>query len=104
MKNYYHHVKSKSTHERREHAMRIAGIVTVAVFVGWVGTLGVRLASNNPSIASSANSATASNSDTSGADQTQVAGVGAADQSATQTSIDPNANTLQVSTSSVLTQ
>lgn len=43
---------SKSTHERRQHAMRVAGVVTALIFAGWITTIGLR---------------------TGGSDQTQVA-------------------------------
>jgi hypothetical protein len=46
MKRYIEHVKTKDPHERRAHAMRIAGALTAVVFVGWLGTLGVRLATS----------------------------------------------------------
>jgi len=42
----------KSTHERRTHAMRVAGVVTALIFAGWISTIGLR---------------------TNGTDQTQVA-------------------------------
>lgn len=45
MKNYFQHVEGKTPHERRRHAMQIAGAVTAVLFVGWLATLGVRLAS-----------------------------------------------------------
>lgn len=44
MKQYFDHIKSKEPHERRQHAMRIAGAVTAAVFVVWLTTLSLRLA------------------------------------------------------------
>lgn len=47
MKRYIEHVQSREPHERRQHAMRLAGAVTVAVFVVWVTTLGLRLSSSN---------------------------------------------------------
>ncbi len=34
---------NKEPHERRQHAMQIAGIVTAAVFAVWITTLGLRL-------------------------------------------------------------
>ncbi len=46
MKNYIEHIKNtREPHERRQHAMQIAGIITGTLFVVWLGTLGVRLAS-----------------------------------------------------------
>ena len=40
-------MQTKDPHERRAHAMRVAGVVTAFVFVGWVTTLGVRLGSGS---------------------------------------------------------
>ncbi|MSR70533.1 hypothetical protein EXS62_00630 [Candidatus Kaiserbacteria bacterium] len=46
MRRYIQHIKdTKVPHERRQHAMKISGILTAALFAVWVGTLGVRLAS-----------------------------------------------------------
>ena len=81
MKQYLEHMKTKSTHERRAHAMRVAGVVTAVVFVGWLATLGVRLSTSTPQ--------TAQNS----SDQTQLANV----INGTYT---PSGNTLEVATSS----
>jgi len=48
MRNYIEHIKNNnSPHERRLYAMRIAGALTAALFAVWLGTLGVRLASQN---------------------------------------------------------
>jgi hypothetical protein len=80
IKRYYNHMTQKSTHERRQHALRIATFVTAVVFVGWLGTLGLRLSSGQ-----------LTNSD--GGNQTQLANV----ISTTQV----EGNTLQVATSSV---
>jgi hypothetical protein len=52
MKKYFDHMRSKSPHERRQHAMQVAGIITALVFVVWVSTLGVRFASTPPQTAS----------------------------------------------------
>ncbi len=51
MRRYIEHVQSKEPHERRQHAMRLAGAVTAAVFVVWVTTLGLRLSSSNTEVA-----------------------------------------------------
>ena len=59
MKRYIEHVKTRPTHERRQHAMQIAGVLTALVFMGWVTTLGVRLAGNN-SVADNPNNPSAS--------------------------------------------
>jgi hypothetical protein len=45
MKKYIEHIKTKEPHERRQHAMQIAGAVTTAVFLVWITTLGLRLGS-----------------------------------------------------------
>jgi hypothetical protein len=50
MKKYLAHIKQKAPHERRQVAMRIAGSITAVIFVGWVATLGVRLASPNANV------------------------------------------------------
>jgi hypothetical protein len=48
MKNYIKHLKeTRTTHQRRQHALQIAGVVTAALFVVWIGTLGTRLASQD---------------------------------------------------------
>ncbi len=45
MRRYIEHIKNtRSTHERRQHAMQVAGLLTGALFAVWLGTLGVRLA------------------------------------------------------------
>jgi hypothetical protein len=41
MKPYFDHMETKTTHERRQHAMQVAGILTAVVFVGWVASLGL---------------------------------------------------------------
>ena len=52
IKKYFEHMHTKSTHERRQHALRVATVVTAVVFVGWLATLGVRLGSGGGSVAS----------------------------------------------------
>ncbi len=50
MRRYIEHIKdTREPHERRQHALQVAGVVTAAVFVVWMGTLGVRFAT--PTIA-----------------------------------------------------
>ncbi len=45
MKRYIEHIKNtRTTHERRQHAVQIAGVLTGALFAVWLGTLGMRLA------------------------------------------------------------
>ncbi len=48
-------MQTKSTHERRQHAAQVATVVTSLVFVGWIATLGVRLANHQTDIANSLN-------------------------------------------------
>ena len=46
MKRYIAYMKENhAPHERRQHAVRVAGVLTAALFAVWVGTLGVRLSS-----------------------------------------------------------
>lgn len=53
IKNYLAHINSKSTHERRQHAMQLAtGLTAFAVLV-WVTTLGVRYALTPAQVAQS---------------------------------------------------
>lgn len=82
MKNYFEHMHSKSTHERRQHALRVASVVTGVVFLGWLATLGVRLGSSGTGSVASENDQ---------AQQTQLANV----ISGTYT---PTGNTLEVAT------
>ncbi|MEK7109044.1 MAG: hypothetical protein AAB919_01240 [Patescibacteria group bacterium] len=49
MNRYLEHLHRKPTHERRQHAMRVAGVLTALVFVGWVTTLGMQLGTTNNS-------------------------------------------------------
>ena len=56
IKKYFEHMHTKSTHQRRQHAMQVASVVTGIVFVGWVVTLGVRLGTQAPSVASDTSS------------------------------------------------
>ncbi|HVU80294.1 MAG TPA: hypothetical protein VHD37_02940 [Candidatus Paceibacterota bacterium] len=46
MKAYIEKLRAERTpHERRQISMQVAGLMTALLFVGWLGTLGVRLAS-----------------------------------------------------------
>lgn len=51
MKKYFDHIQSKEPHERRQHAMRIAGVATAMVFAVWITTLGFRLTSGGDQVA-----------------------------------------------------
>ena len=81
MKKYLQHIKTKSTHQRRGHAMQIAGTMTALVFIVWITTLGVRLSTSGSGIVAE------------GADaqQTQLANIASG-------SYAPNGNTLEVAT------
>ena len=46
MKKYFDHIQTKEPHDRRQHAMQLAGVITALVFVVWITTLGFRLSSN----------------------------------------------------------
>ena len=48
MKKFIENVKQRPPHERRDVAMRIAAMVTGVIFLGWMATLGVRLANPAP--------------------------------------------------------
>jgi len=81
MKRYIEHLKNtRTTHQRRQHAVQVAGALTAALFAVWLGTLGIRLSS--PSDVAQT------------ADSTQTASVAAA----VQNNSGPQ---LQVSTTSV---
>lgn len=46
MKRYFDYIKeTHTTHERRQHSMQVAGVITGGLFAIWLGTLGFRLTS-----------------------------------------------------------
>ena len=51
MSRYLQHIKGKPTHERRLHAMRVSGVITALIFVGWVTTLGVSMGTGAGTVA-----------------------------------------------------
>ncbi len=51
MKKYFKNMQQRPPHERREAAFRIAAAITGVIFLGWVATLGVRLAAPAPKVA-----------------------------------------------------
>jgi hypothetical protein len=65
---YAQHMQNKSTHERRQHALKVAGIVTAVLFVGWLATLGMRLSMGT-------GGTVANSSDTSSDNSSQLANV-----------------------------
>jgi hypothetical protein len=42
MKKFIEHIQKKEPHARRTHALQVAGVVTVVVFMVWITTLSVR--------------------------------------------------------------
>ena len=73
MKEYIQNLQSKTPHEQRMHAMRLSGIVTIAVFFVWLTATGVRLSftafgPTTPKDASADNQTTIAN----GTDQNQA--------------------------------
>ncbi len=59
MRKYIQHMQDTRTpHERRQHAMQIATVLTALLFVGWITTLGVRIASQ-PEVANDSEKNTA---------------------------------------------
>ncbi|HEV7449633.1 MAG TPA: hypothetical protein VGP13_03810 [Candidatus Paceibacterota bacterium] len=51
MKKYVDHIIAKEPHERRRHAMQLAGILTAMVFVVWITTLGLRIGGGDNTVA-----------------------------------------------------
>ncbi len=44
MRRYIEHIRNTRTpHERRQHALQIAGVFTAVLFVGWLATLSLRI-------------------------------------------------------------
>ncbi len=95
MRKYIEHIKNTRTpHERRMHALQVAGVVTALVFVVWIGTLGIRLAPQAPAVASDDSNQTANSDLPAQAGQTSL----------TATALQAQANRaahLEVSTTSV---
>ena len=78
IRRYLNHMQEKTAHERRQHAVQIASVITALVFVGWLGTLGLRLSAIFATASATAEQRTAASTpDTSGG-ETQLAGAGAA--------------------------
>jgi hypothetical protein len=50
----------RTTHERRQFAVRTAGMLTAVLFVGWLATLGVRLGTGETIAENGSNTQTAS--------------------------------------------
>jgi hypothetical protein len=47
MKRYIENLQQKEPHERRVHAMTLAGVLTAAIFFVWITTLGLRYTSSS---------------------------------------------------------
>ncbi len=48
MKRFIEHIKdTHTTHERRQRAMQVAGALTATLFAVWLGTLSLRLTSQD---------------------------------------------------------
>jgi len=61
MKRYIEHLKNtRTTHQRRQHAVQVAGALTAMLFAVWLGTLGVRLSSPSDVAQTADNTQTAS--------------------------------------------
>lgn len=77
MKRYFNHIKdTKNTHERRQHALAVAGVLTGIVFMVWVTTLSVRFATSDAELANIQN-----NTDQTAAVAAQGASFGAQENS-----------------------
>lgn len=49
MRRYIEHIQHTHTpHERRQHAMRVASVITALLFIAWLAALGVRIAYRGP--------------------------------------------------------
>lgn len=61
MRRYIEHIKNtREPHQRRQHAMQVAGVLTGTLFVVWLSTLGIRLATKDQVAQSPDQSLTAS--------------------------------------------
>jgi hypothetical protein len=54
MRRYIEHIKNtRDPHQRRQHAMQAAGVLTAAVAAIWISTLGLRLGASDNTVAQS---------------------------------------------------
>lgn len=61
MRRYIEHIKeTREPHQRRQHAVQVAGLLTGAMFAVWLGTLGYRLTAQTELTTSPETSLTAS--------------------------------------------
>jgi hypothetical protein len=61
MRRYIEHIKNtREPHQRRTHAMQVAGLLTGTLFAVWLGTLGYRLTAQTEIASSPETSLTAS--------------------------------------------
>jgi hypothetical protein len=78
MRRYIEHVKAKEPHHRRQHAVQVAGLLTAVAFVVWITTLPLRFGGSG--------TVAQTGDETFTTEQTQLAGVGAADTNGTNNS------------------
>lgn len=57
MNRYFDHMHTRSPHERRQHALRVAGVFTALIFAGWVTTFGLSNMGDNSQIVQSSDGA-----------------------------------------------
>lgn len=57
MNRYLEHMHQKPAHERRRHAMRVAGVITAVIFAGWVTSFSLHLGSAAPAPVASSGTA-----------------------------------------------
>ncbi|MBP9710855.1 MAG: hypothetical protein KBD50_01145 [Candidatus Pacebacteria bacterium] len=49
MRRYIAHIQNTHTpHERRQHALQVAGLVTAALFISWLAMFGLRMSTSGP--------------------------------------------------------
>jgi hypothetical protein len=49
MRRYIEHIQNThTTHERRQHALQIAGLITAALFISWLAMFGLRMGTSGP--------------------------------------------------------
>ncbi len=98
MKRYLDHIKNtKAPHERRAHAVKVAGFVTAAVFVLWAGTLSLRLGSSIAPVADAGSDSNMTQNTAQAAPSTSLTASAAAVQ-------DQNVAHLEISTTSIYSQ
>lgn len=75
MRRYIEHIQNNRTpHERRQHAMQIAGVVTMLLFVGWLASIGVRVGTQGPVVEDNSTNTAATLQAVQGPEQTTLLG------------------------------